>query len=156
MFLTSDPDSAPAALMHNLKHNHVLHERNVIVTVNVATTPRVADEDRMAVEKIAGAFWRMRLSFGYMETPNVPKALVLARRDGLAFEMMSTSYFLNRRSFRITEHSAMPHLAERPLRLDDQGRLRRQRLLPAAVEPGAGARAAAGGVRVGIRFALKG
>ena len=108
VFLTSDPDSAPAALMHNLKHNHVLHERNVIVTVNVATTPRVADEDRMAVEKIAGAFWRMRLSFGYMETPNVPKALVLARRDGLSFEMMSTSYFLNRRSFRITEHSAMP------------------------------------------------
>ena len=108
VFLTSDPDSAPAALMHNLKHNHVLHDRNVIVTVNAATTPRVSDEDRFALEKLADSFWRLRLTFGYMETPNVPKALVLARREGLGFEMMSTSFFLNRRSFRITEASAMP------------------------------------------------
>ena len=108
VFLTSDPVSAPAALMHNLKHNHVLHERNVIVTVNVATTPRVKDADRVELEVLAESFWRMRLSFGYMEIPNVPKALLLARREGLSFEMMSTSYFLNRRSFRITEASAMP------------------------------------------------
>ena len=108
VFLTSDPDAAPAALMHNLKHNHVLHERNVIVTVTVATTPRVADAQRTDLEQLADGFWRMRLTFGYMETPNVPKALALARRDGLTFEMMSTSYFLNRRSFRITESSAMP------------------------------------------------
>jgi KUP system potassium uptake protein len=108
VFLTSDPHSAPAALMHNLKHNHVLHDRNVIVTVGVATTPRVADADRVQTEELAEDFWRMRLSFGYMETPNVPKALLLARRDGLSFEMMSTSYFLNRRSFRITEASSMP------------------------------------------------
>jgi KUP system potassium uptake protein len=108
VFLTSDPRSAPAALMHNLKHNHVLHDRNVIVTVEVATTPRVADADRVAVEQIGEGFWRMRLRFGYMETPNVPKALALSRREGLSFEMMSTSYFLNRRSFRITEASAMP------------------------------------------------
>lgn len=108
VFLTSDTDSAPAALLHNLKHNHVLHDRNVIVTVNAATTPRVADEDRFAMEQLADGFWRLRLTFGYMETPNVPKALVLARREGLGFEMMSTSYFLNRRSFRIAETSQMP------------------------------------------------
>ena len=108
VFLTSDPVSAPAALMHNLKHNHVLHERNVIVTVHVATTPRVKDADRVELEVLAEGFWRMRLNFGYMEIPNVPKALLLARREGLSFEMMSTSYFLNRRSFRITEASAMP------------------------------------------------
>jgi KUP system potassium uptake protein len=108
VFLTSDPDSAPAALLHNLKHNHVLHDRNVIVTVGVATRPRVPDGERVALEEIGDDFWRMRLRFGYMETPNVPKALALARRDGLSFEMMSTSYFLNRRSFRITEASAMP------------------------------------------------
>jgi KUP system potassium uptake protein len=108
VFLTSDPESAPAALMHNLKHNHVLHERNVIVTVMTATTPVVADADRVTMRELGDSFWLLKLSFGYMETPNVPKALVLARREGLGFEMMSTSYFLNRRSFRITEHSAMP------------------------------------------------
>ncbi len=108
VFLTSDPESAPAALMHNLKHNHVLHERNVIVTVTVATTPRVTDEDRFVLQQIGPSFWRLRLTFGYMETPNVPKALVLVRREGLGFEMMSTSYFLNRRSFRITGASALP------------------------------------------------
>jgi KUP system potassium uptake protein len=108
VFLTSDADAAPAALIHNLKHNHVLHDRNVVVTVEVATTPRVGDADRVETERIGEHFWRMRLRFGYMETPNVPKALALARRDGLSFEMMSTSYFLNRRSFRITEASTMP------------------------------------------------
>jgi KUP system potassium uptake protein len=108
VFLTSDPDSAPAALMHNLKHNHVLHDRNVIVTVAVATTPRVHDADRLTFEQLGNGFWRARIAFGYMETPNVPKALQLGRREGLSFEMMSTSYFLNRRSFRIAENSAMP------------------------------------------------
>jgi KUP system potassium uptake protein len=108
VFLTSDPESAPAALLHNLKHNHVLHERNVIVTVNVTTTPRVSDEDRLSVTQLAEGFWRIRLTFGYMETSNVPKALMLARREGLALEMMSTSYFLNRRSFRPSREGGMP------------------------------------------------
>ena len=109
VFLTSDPHIAPSAFLHNLKHNHVLHERNVIVTVAVATTPRVREAERMTVDSLAENFWRVRLTFGYMEQPNVPRALTLAaRRAGLSFEMMSTSYFLNRRSFRASPHSGMP------------------------------------------------
>jgi KUP system potassium uptake protein len=108
VFLTSDPDVAPSALLHNLKHNHVLHSRNVVVTVQVGTTPRVADRERLEVEQINESFWRIRVNFGYLEQPNVPRALALARREGLALEMMSTSYFLNRRSFRPSPDSSMP------------------------------------------------
>jgi KUP system potassium uptake protein len=108
VFLTADPEVAPAALLHNLKHNHVLHDRNVIVTVGVATTPRVPDDERLTMEQLSDSFWRVALSFGYMETPNVPRALAVARKEGLALEMMSTSYFLNRRSFRPSPDSGMP------------------------------------------------
>jgi KUP system potassium uptake protein len=108
VFLTSDPELAPSALLHNLKHNHVLHARNVVVTVTSATTPLVSETERAVVERLAGEFWRIGLSFGYMEQPNVPRALALCRRDGLTLEMMSTSYFLNRRSFRPSPHSGMP------------------------------------------------
>lgn len=109
VFLTSDPEIAPSAFMHNLKHNHVLHERNVIVTVVVATTPRVPEDERLTAELLAEKLWLVRIAYGYMEQPNVPRALTLAaRRAGLTFEMMSTSYFLNRRSFRASPTSAMP------------------------------------------------
>src|SRR5688572_16572440 len=65
VFLTSDPDTAPAALLHNLKHNKVLHEKNVILTVNSADIPRVEDEDRVSIEHVGDSFWRIRLSYGY-------------------------------------------------------------------------------------------
>jgi KUP system potassium uptake protein len=108
VFLTADADIAPAALLHNLKHNHVLHDRNVIVTVGVATTPRVPDSERRTIEQLSDSFWRVAVGFGYMEVPNVPRAMALARKEGLVLEMMSTSYFLNRRSFRPSADSGMP------------------------------------------------
>ena len=80
VFLTSDPESAPAALLHNLKHNHVLHERNVIVTVTVGDDAAGARRERVEIERIWRQLLAVRLTFGYMETPNVPKALALARR----------------------------------------------------------------------------
>ena len=87
----------------------MLHERNVIVTVTVATTPRVPEAERLATEQVAENFWRIALTYGYMEQPNIPIALAhAARRDGLSFEMMSTSYFLNRRSFRPSPGAGMP------------------------------------------------
>ncbi len=108
VFLTSDQETAPSALLHNLKHNNVLHARNVVVTVTVATTPLVPDDERMTMETLPGNFLRVRLNFGYMEQPNVPRALALARKQGVSFELMSTSYFLNRRSFRPSANSGMP------------------------------------------------
>src|SRR5690606_41326290 len=67
VFLTSDPATSPAALLHNLKHNKVLHEKNVILTVQSEDVPRVDDEERAGIENVGGSFWRIRLSYGYME-----------------------------------------------------------------------------------------
>ena len=113
VFLTSDPDTAPAALTHNLKHNHVLHNSNLIVTVTVANTPYVTDADRITVEKLGDHFARIMLSFGYMEEPNVPRALKLAAKRGEKFDIMTTSFFLNRRSFRSARNEGLPIWQER-------------------------------------------
>ena len=78
MFLTSDPLSAPTALMHSLKHYKVLHEKNVILTIETAPTPRVDISERVNMEKVRDKFTAVRLRFGYMESPNVPKALAVA------------------------------------------------------------------------------
>ena len=108
IFLTSDPDFVPTSLMHNLKHNKILHEQNVILTVETDHAPRVEPEGRVRMEKISERFMRVTLRFGYMESPNVPQALVLARKLGLPFEMMSTSFFVSRRSLKPASHSFMP------------------------------------------------
>ncbi len=112
VFLTSDPETAPSALMHNIKHNHVLHMLNMIVTVTVANTPYVAESDRLKLEPIGDRFVRVSMVFGYMEEPNVPKALMLARRQGQKFDIMSTSFFLNRRSFRSATNEGLPEWQE--------------------------------------------
>jgi len=108
VFLTSDPDTAPAALLHNLKHNKVLHEKNVILTVRSEDVPRVEDEDRVAIENVGDSFWRIRLSYGYMETPNIPRGLALLRKQGFKLDIMATSFFLSRRSIRPASQSGMP------------------------------------------------
>ena len=113
VFLTSDPEIAPSALMHNLKHNHVLHAQNFIVTVETAPTPKVVDSERLEIEKLNDRFTRVRLTFGYMEEPNVPKALALARKRGAKFDIMTTSFFLNRRSFRPSRQQGLPVWQER-------------------------------------------
>ena len=113
VFLTQDPDTAPSALMHNIKHNRVLHSQNFIVTVTVAPTPTVNDDARLVLERLNDKFVRVNMVFGYMETPNVPKALALARRRGEKFDIMTTSFFLNRRSFRAARHQGLPFWQER-------------------------------------------
>ncbi|WP_152045969.1 potassium transporter Kup [Aureimonas psammosilenae] len=113
VFLTSDTQMAPSALMHNLKHNGVLHERNIILTIIVENSPRVALEDRVRIEPASELFTRVFLTFGYMEEPNVPKALSLAKKKGLKFEIMSTSFFLSRRVFRATANVGMPQWQDR-------------------------------------------
>ena len=108
IFLTSEPDVAPVALMHNLKHNKVLHERNIILTVKTADVPRVTDADRCQIAKINDDFTKVVLNYGFMESPNVPKALGLCRKQGLKFDIMSTSFFLGRRSVVPSAQSGMP------------------------------------------------
>ena len=113
VFLTSDPDYAPTALLHNLKHNKVLHEQNVILTIKTADTPRVREEDRVQLSPVTPRFTRVTLRFGFMESPNVPKALALARKRGLHFDIMSTSFFLSRRALRPQAHSGIPRWQDR-------------------------------------------
>ena len=113
VFLTSDPDFAPTALLHNLKHNKVLHEHNVILTIVTADTPRVRDDERVEMRQITPRFSRVALRFGYMETPNVPKALAVARKHGWHFDIMSTSFFLSRRALKPAARSGMPRWQDR-------------------------------------------
>jgi KUP system potassium uptake protein len=108
VFLTSDPNTTPAALLHNLKHNKVLHEKNAILTVRTVDTPRLADEDRVRIDHIGDSFWRVEMNYGYMETPNIPRGLAILRKQGFKFDIMATSFFLSRRSIRPAAHSGMP------------------------------------------------
>jgi KUP system potassium uptake protein len=108
VFLTSDPASAPTALMHSLKHYKVLHEKNVILTIETAPTPRIDPADRVRLEPISATFSKVTLRFGFMESPNVPKALAIARKLGWQFDIMSTSFFLSRRALKPAAHSGMP------------------------------------------------
>jgi KUP system potassium uptake protein len=108
IFLTSDSEVAPVALMHNLKHNKVLHEKNIILTIHTAETPRVKDDNRIKIEPVNEDFKKVIISYGFMESPNVPKALGLCRKMGLKFDIMATSFFLGRRSVVPSAQSGMP------------------------------------------------
>jgi len=113
VFLTGDPGFAPTALMHSLKHYKVLHEKNVILTIETADTPRVDLAERVRIEPVGQTFSKVVLRFGFMETPNVPKALAIARKLGWQFDIMSTSFFLSRRLLKPAAHSGMPRWQDR-------------------------------------------
>ncbi len=113
VFLTSDPTHAPTSLMHNLKHNRVLHERNIIMNIRTEDTPRVARHERITVERISDGFFKVVARYGFMETPSVPKILEHCRRKDLNIEINQTSFFLSRRSLKSTDKSEMPALQER-------------------------------------------
>jgi KUP system potassium uptake protein len=113
VFLTSTPDSAPTALMHSLKHYKVLHEQNVILTIETEDLPRVDPAERVRMEQVGDTFTRVVLRFGFMETPNVPKALAIARKHGWQYDIMSTSFFLSRRALKPAAHSGMPRWQDR-------------------------------------------
>jgi KUP system potassium uptake protein len=108
IFLTSDPTVAPVALLHNLKHNKVLHADNVVMTVRTADQPRVAEKDRIEIEVLGAGFKRVTVHYGFMETPHIPRALGSCRRRGLAFDLMSTSFFVGRRTVVASPGVGMP------------------------------------------------
>jgi KUP system potassium uptake protein len=108
IFLTADPQAAPGALLHNLKHNQVLHERIILLSIRTAPTPRAAEAERIKIETVRPDIHIVTLTFGFMETPNVIRGLTAARERGLAFDIMTTSFFLSRRALVPTEKSGMP------------------------------------------------
>lgn len=109
IFLTNQPEVAPSALMHNLKHNKVLHEHVWIMSVRTESMPRVPIANRFELEQLAGGFTRITLHYGYMESARMPAALALLRKCGLKFDIMTTSFFLGRRSIKTSPTSGMPH-----------------------------------------------
>ena len=114
VFLTSDPERVRRRLsLHSLKHYKVLHEHNVLLTVETDARPRVAADERVHFEQMSPSFARLSIRYGFMEQPNVPKALAVARSQGWQFDIMSTSFFLSRRTLRLAATSRMPRWQER-------------------------------------------
>ena len=113
VFLTADPESAPTALLHNLKHNRVLHERNIILTIRTEELPRIPRHERVEIEKLSDGFTRVIAHYGFMETPSVPKIFEHCRRRDLNVDFPATSFFLSRRSLKPTTKTQLPQWQER-------------------------------------------
>jgi KUP system potassium uptake protein len=96
VFLAGANEGAPAALLHNLKHNQVLHDRNVLLTVIVEDKPYVTQGNRLLIDELGNGFYRVRIFYGFMDTPDVPAALEQCEKLGLPFDLMTTSFFTSR------------------------------------------------------------
>jgi KUP system potassium uptake protein len=113
IFLTGDPSAAPTSLMHNLKHNRVLHERNIVLTIKTEDIPRIPRHERLEVEKVSDGFTRVIARYGFMEQPSMPKILDQMKRKDINIDIGGTSFFLSRRSLKATDKSVMPWWQER-------------------------------------------
>ena len=96
VFLTPNSEGAPSSMLHNLKHNHVLHERNILLTVVVEDKPYVTKGNRYLIKDLGKNFYWVRIFYGFMASPDIPAALELCAGQGLPFDMMSTSFFISR------------------------------------------------------------
>ena len=130
VFLTATPDAAPSSLLHNLKHNHMLHERNIVLTIKTADVPHVPNSERVKIESLSDTFTGVTLTYGFMETPSIAKGLQLCRRHGLNVDPAATSFFLSRRALRPASRSQMPLLAGEAFHLACRQRRRCDDLLP--------------------------
>jgi len=113
VYAVADAGTVPQALLHNLKHNQALHERNIILTVVFHEVPWVPMDERVQVQPLGHAFWRVNLNFGFMNSPDVPKALTLAALHGLQVPVFETSYFLSRETVVPTRGGGMANWRER-------------------------------------------
>ena len=113
VYAVADPTTVPQALLHNLKHNQVLHERNVILTVVFHEVPWVPMERRVQVDALGHGFWRVTVNFGFMNTPDVPQALTLTQQQGLHIPVFETTYFLSRETVVPTPGEGMNNWRER-------------------------------------------
>lgn len=108
VFLSSNPDAVPRALMHNLKHNMVLHRRVVLATVRVSDVPHVPETERVEVQPLSNDFYRVFVHYGFKDDPDLPKALALCAGFGLLIEPTQTSFFLGRETLIPGPRAAMP------------------------------------------------
>ena len=96
VFMTGTHVSVPHALLHNIKHNKILHERNILLTLSTKDIPFVTSDQRLKIEQISAHFWLITGYYGFKEQPNVPELLALCENNDLVFDMMDTSFFLSR------------------------------------------------------------
>jgi KUP system potassium uptake protein len=113
VYAVANPHTVPQALMHNLKHNRVLHDQNVILTVEYHDAPWVADDARVEVQALVPRFWQVRVHYGFKDLPDIPRALELCRPHGLTVNLFETSYFLSRETVVPTPGAGMAHWRER-------------------------------------------
>ncbi len=113
VYPVADPETVPHALLHNLKHYRVLHARNVVLTVRFQDVPWVDEAERAQVQALGNGFWRVTLSYGFMQAPDVPRALQGCEAAGLEFPPFETSYFLSRETVVPTPGAGMAHWRER-------------------------------------------
>lgn len=112
VYAVANPDTVPQALMHNLKHNQVLHENNLILTVVFHDVPWIGFEDRLQVEALVPGFWKVKVNYGFKNTPDIPKAIALCQTMGLPVNLFETSYFLSREIVIPTKGTGMAHWRE--------------------------------------------
>lgn len=114
VFMAGNPDVTPPALLHNIKHNHCIHERVVLTTVETEEVPRVPTSERVEAEVLGEGFYRVLIRYGFVEDPNVPAALAMVDLPGLTFKPMETTYFLGRERLISTDRPGMrPRWRER-------------------------------------------
>lgn len=112
VYAVANPETVPQALMHNLKHNQVLHERNLILTVVFHDVPWIHVDERVQVRSLVPGFWKVQVHYGFKDTPNIPKALELCEAQGLPVNLFETSYFLSREIVVPTKGTGMAHWRE--------------------------------------------
>ncbi len=112
VYAVANPDTVPQALLHNLKHNQVLHEQNIILTVRFQEVPYVAEESRLLVEPLVAGFWKVQVDYGFMDEPDIPQALRLCLGKGLVIDESAVSYFLSREIVVPTRGAGMMHWRE--------------------------------------------
>jgi KUP system potassium uptake protein len=113
VFMSSNPSGVPRTLLHNLKHNRVLHEHVIILTVLNDEIPRVPAHERLEVQEIAQNFFRIIAHYGFMETPDVPDILHLARKHGLEYSIHETTFFLGRETLVLGRSRKLSNLQKR-------------------------------------------
>jgi KUP system potassium uptake protein len=107
VFLTNSTHGVPHALLHNLKHNKVLHERIVLMTIRSEEVPYIEVEKRIEIEQLSNSFWRVMAYYGFKETPSVQEVLDLCEAQGMQFELMDTSFFLSRETLIQTDREGL-------------------------------------------------
>jgi len=104
IFMTRDLRRVPVALLHALKHYKVLHQRVIVMQVDTEDVPHVPDEQRLEIGELANGFYTIHIRYGFMDEPNVLRALAQCRVGGLRFNLMETSFFIGREKLRLRPH----------------------------------------------------